>query len=80
MKKISKFLCCLSVAVIFTGCYKHTPKEIAALADVKEVALDMASLSKEEVDVIIITHVKKRQTKDSYTFTFLRFFRLPSSK
>ena len=70
MKKIFKSLCFLSIAFVFTGCYKHTPKEAAAPADVKEGALDIASPSKEEADVIIITHVKKRQTEDSYTFTF----------
>lgn len=70
MKKIYMFIGILVVAVVFTGCYRHTPKEVAAPADVKEVALDMASPSKKEADVIIITHVKKRQTEDSYTFTF----------
>ena len=69
MKKRAKFLAVLAVAAVFTGCYKHIPQETVTV-EVKEVALDITSPSKDETDVIVITHVKNRQTEDSYTFTF----------
>lgn len=68
MKKIMRLLCVLAVAVVFTGCYKHVPKE-AALVEAKDVALDIASPSQDETDLVVIAHVKKRLTEEPYTFT-----------
>ena len=43
MENIYMFIGILVVTVVFTGCYKHIPKEAAAPADVKEVALDITA-------------------------------------
>ena len=68
MKRIFKVLNVLAVAVVFTGCYMHVPKEAAAPVEVKDVALDVASPSQDESDLIVIAHVKKRLTEEPYTF------------
>ncbi len=68
MKKMLMFIGVLAVAAVFTGCYKHLPKEAAEPVEVKDVALDMASPSKDETDLIVIAHVKKRLTEEPYTF------------
>lgn len=68
MKKIFKFLSVLAVAAVFTGCYKHVPEESMAPVEVKDVALDRASPSKDETDLIVIAHVKKRVTEDLRLF------------
>ena len=68
MKRILKFLSVLVVAVTFTGCYKHVPEEAAAPVEVKDVALDIASPSQDETDIVVIAHVKKRLTEEPYTF------------
>lgn len=67
-KRILRFLGVLAVAVTFTGCYKHVPEEAAAPVEVKDVALDIASPSQDETDIVVIAHVKKRLTEEPYTF------------
>lgn len=69
MKKALKLLGVIVVAAVLTGCYKYVPREAVAPVEVKEAALDMASPSQDETDVIVITHVKKRLTEEPYTFT-----------
>jgi hypothetical protein len=69
MKKALKLLGVIVVAAIFTGCYKHVPEEAAAPVEAKVMALDIASPSKDETDLIVIAHVKKRLTEEPYTFT-----------
>lgn len=71
MKKICMFIGILVVTWVFAGCFKHIPKEAAAPADVKDVALDTAAPSKEEADIIIMAHMKKRPTENPYTFTLI---------
>ena len=71
MKKMYMFIGILVVTVLFTGCYKHIPKEATAPADVKDVALYTTAPSTEEADIIIMTHVKKRPTENQYTFILL---------
>ncbi len=68
MKKILMFMGVLTVAAIFTGCYKHVPEVAVTPIEVKDVALEIASPSKDETDLIVITHVKKRLTEEPYTF------------
>jgi len=69
LKRIESLLRVLAVAVVFTGCYKHVQEEAAAPVEVKEVALDIASPSQDETDLVVIAHVKKRLTEEPYTFT-----------
>lgn len=68
MKRILKFFSVLAVAAVFTGCYKNVPKEAVTPVEVKEVALDIASPSQDETDLVVIAHVKKRLTEEPYTF------------
>lgn len=68
MKRISKFLGVLAVATVVTGCYKHVPPEAMSPLEVKDVALDIASPSQNEADLVVIAHVKKRLTEELYTF------------
>lgn len=67
-QRILMFLGVLAVAVTFTGCYKHVPEEAVAPVEVRDVALDIASPSQDETDLVVITHVKKRLTEEPYTF------------
>lgn len=69
MKRMIRVLGVLAVAAVFSGCYKHVPKEAVAPVEVKDVALDIASPSKDETDLVVIAHVKKRLTDEPYTFT-----------
>jgi len=70
MKKIYMFISVLLVTWVFTGCYKHSPKETAVTADVKDIAFGTSAPSNEEADIIIKAHVKKKMTENPYTYTF----------
>src|SRR3990172_11504108 len=69
MRRIIRVLGVLAVAAVFTGCYKNVPEEALAPVEVKDVALDIASPSQDETDLVVIAHVKKRLTEEPYTFT-----------
>jgi hypothetical protein len=70
MKYIYTYICALFVIAVFTGCYKHIPKETAITADVKDIAFGTSAPSKEEADIIIMAHVKKKMTENRNTYSF----------
>lgn len=67
MKNVLKFIGVLSAAVVFVGCTSISKTAMTSV-EVNEAALNTSSPSKEEADLIIITHIKKRSTEKPYTF------------
>ncbi|MBI5748638.1 MAG: hypothetical protein HZA00_05880 [Nitrospinae bacterium] len=75
MKDTVRLLFALFVVVVFTGCYKQIPKEAVIPVEVRVVDLDVPLPSKDEADVVVITHIKKvsylfspRTAETPYTF------------
>lgn len=78
MKSIARIIWILLIVVVFGGCYRQVSKETVVPVEIKVVDMDAPVPSRDEADVVVITHIKKasyhfipRTAETPYTFTIL---------